>query len=92
MRPPRSRRSILILAAVLFAWRGGVGAAAARDARLLGSRRLAGEVADVGGKQIDTDAAQAATLAFGRDVARQLTPVQLILLGALTGFVAGRKI
>jgi hypothetical protein len=82
----------LILAGVLFAWRGAVGSAALRDTRSPGDRRLAAGAADAAAKQLQTDAAQAATLALGMEVTKQLTPVQLILVAALTGFVAGRKI
>jgi hypothetical protein len=80
----------LVLAGVLFACRGLVGSAAARDS--LGDRRLPAAVTDATAKQIEADAAQAATLALGVEAAKQLTPAQLVLLAALTGFVAGRKI
>jgi hypothetical protein len=82
----------LILAGVLFAWRGVVGTTEVRHGPVLDARQLARGAADAATKQIDADAAQTATLALGMNVARQLTPMQLILLAALTGFVAGRKI
>jgi len=44
------------------------------------------------GRSSRIQTAQAATLALGMDIVRQLTPIQLVLLAALTGFVAGRKI
>jgi hypothetical protein len=36
--------------------------------------------------------AQAAALSAGAEIARQLTPMQLALLAAISGFVAGRKL
>jgi hypothetical protein len=37
-------------------------------------------------------ASQAAALALGVEVAKQLTPLQLAMLSVLTGFVAGRRL
>jgi len=37
-------------------------------------------------------APQAAAIAMGAELARQLTPLQLTLLAALSGFVAGRRL
>jgi hypothetical protein len=81
----------LILAGILLAWRGVIGSTASRGAPTLPTR-LAADASQRTAKQLQTDAAQAATLALGMEVSRQLTPVQLILVAALTGFVAGRKI
>ena len=35
--------------------------------------------------------AQAGAFALGGEFAKQLTPLQLVMLAALTGFIAGRK-
>jgi putative superfamily III holin-X len=40
----------------------------------------------------DSGAPQAAAVAMGVELAKQLTPLQLTLLAALSGFVAGRRL
>jgi hypothetical protein len=88
----------LLLAIGLFAWRVKVVSVDARPTRSTRNRRSDEPAADrensadTLAKQIATgNAAQARTLALSADPAKQLTPVQLVMLAALTGFVAGRK-
>lgn len=38
------------------------------------------------------DLSQTEALAFGMDFVKQLTPLQLVLIGVLSGFLAGRKL
>ena len=80
----------LVLAVALLAWRGKIAPVAAAETRSLGNRQSVKDTTDRLARLI---AAGSATrpLALGEELAEQLTPVQLVLLAALTGFVAGRK-
>ncbi len=81
-----------VLAGVLFLCLRLVGPTRPAKAVSGLSERLAGDAATLKSAAQASRASEAAALAMGVEVAKQLTPLQLVLLAALSGFMAGRKL
>jgi hypothetical protein len=83
----------IVLAAILFAWRAILLSRSAAAGPTPRSRPVVREAANAFAEQIAAaNVAQADTIGLGVELAKQLTPVQLVLLSALAGFVGGRKL
>jgi hypothetical protein len=87
-----------VVAIGLFAWRAKVVASDAPQARSPENRppdepvTASADSAEALAKKIAAGgAAQAAAFAPGDELAKQLTPAQLVMLAALNGFISGRK-
>jgi hypothetical protein len=87
-----------VVAIVLFAWRAKVVSLDAPQARSPGNPRpdepmaASADTAEALAKKIAAgNAAQSGAFAPGDELAKQLTPVQLVMLAALNGFISGRK-
>jgi hypothetical protein len=82
----------LILAGVLYLCCRSVGLARSAQSTSASSGGLAGGLEALKAGAQANNAPQAAALAAGLELAKQLTPLQLTMLAALSGFVAGRKL
>ena len=81
-----------ILAGIVYLCSRRIGA---KSANMKASAPISGLTADSEALKAAAQSAseqQAAVLALGIELAKQLTPVQLAVLGLLSGFVAGRKL
>jgi hypothetical protein len=82
----------LVLALVFFLCIRLVGRPRSAKAVSGPSEGLAGEAAALKSSAQAGGGSEAAALAVGVEIARQLTPVQLTMLAALSGFIAGRRL
>jgi hypothetical protein len=82
----------LVLAGVLYLCCRSVGLARSAQSTSASSGGLAGGLEALKAGAQANNAPQAAALAAGLELAKQLTPLQLTMLAALSGFVAGRKL
>jgi hypothetical protein len=80
----------LVVALILFLCIRLVGAPRSGPATLRPDEASAAALKSVAGANSAPDAA--AALAVGAEIARQLTPLQLALLAAISGFIAGRRL
>jgi hypothetical protein len=82
----------IILAAILYLCCLRVGA---KPRAVVNSAPVTGSVDDIDALKAAaqaTGAPQAAALAMGVELAKQMTPLQLTMLAVLSGFVAGRRL
>ncbi len=82
----------LVVALVLFLCRRRAAAPRAPPAALRPDEASAAGAAGLRSAAATGAASDAAALAVGVQIARQLTPLQLALLAAISGFIAGRRL
>jgi hypothetical protein len=82
----------LILAGVLYLCSRSIGPARSAPSTSTLSAGLAGDAEALKAGAQASGASQAAALAAGVELAKQLTPLQLTMLAVLSGFVAGRRL
>ena len=81
----------LVVALILFLCIRMVSAPRSATAPLRPDEASAGAAAALKSTSAASDASDAAALAVGVQIAKQLTPLQLVLLAAISGFIAGRR-
>jgi ABC-type siderophore export system fused ATPase/permease subunit len=82
----------LVVALILFLCIRMVGAPRSATASLRSDEASAGVAAALKSTASASDPSDAAALAVGVQIAKQLTPLQLALLAAISGFIAGRRL
>ena len=82
----------LVLAAVFFLCLRLVGGARSATAVSGPGEGSARDAAALKSSAQTSGASEAAALAVGLEIAKQLTPLQLAMLAALSGFIAGRRL